>query len=190
MDWTLTDRALQLPDDNELTMLAGLMDDVHQGQPDPTAAWREPSHRLIGLAGERQVARYLRVPMDTTVKPEGSARANLVLSSGVPVDVVTRTRLRFGGLPDLTLKVRDANKSKQDMILVLAMFKSGGEDPELLGWAWQSKVVKTGIKKTFTGKLENYILRVDQLEPMHLLFTYHTPAPLSSEEQQAVKEAA
>lgn len=190
MDWQLTDRALHLPNDNELTLLAGLMDDVHDGHHDESANWRSPSHRLIGLAGERQVARYLRLPMDTAVRPDGSDRCNFVLSSGTKVDVVTRSRLRFGGMPDLTLKVRDAAKSKEDMILVLVLFKGGAEAPEPLGWAWQSTLVKHGRKVVFTGKLENYVLRVDQLNPMHLLFTYHSPAPLTAEEESALREVA
>lgn len=182
-DWSEIDRRVGLPSDAQLRRLSARIDDEHarRSQRDDTSAWRSPDHRLIGLLGERHVARILEVAMDLTVRPYGNARKNLVMSDGTKVDVVTRSVLRSGQYPDLTRKI--GSRGKPD-ILVLVVWHGFEIEPEVGGWTYESTLMQTGDVRRFREGIENRILPIGSLQPIWTLVGIHSPGhPLANESE-------
>ncbi len=171
-DWSAVDRALGLPDDAALVRLAERIDAIHRGQRDPTGAWRTRQHRLIGLWGERHVARVFRLPMDLTIRPSGSARQNFRLADGTTVDVITRSPLPSGAWPDLT---RPLGRRGRVDVLVLVVFLGFAFEPQIAGWIEEAVLLAEGERREFRPGLACACLPVGRLHPLWSLLARHRP---------------
>ena len=168
-DWSEVDRRVGLPTDDKLRWLAKRIDAEHRrlhGDGDKMVE----DHRLIGLMGERHIARCLELPMDLSIKPYGNARQNLVLSTGAKVDVITRSLLRNRSYPDLTRKVKARGKPD---ILVLVVWHGFEMEPEIGGWIREKELMAHGTIRTFRSGIENRCLPIGSLYPFWELVLAH-----------------
>ena len=171
-DWSEIDRALGLPTDDQLRALARRIDALHRDQRDASASWRTTEHRLIGLWGERHLARCFRLPMDTTLQRWGNRRRNFVLADGTVVDVITRTPLKSGQYPDLTLA---ANRTGRVDAVVLVIFHGYAFEPEIAGWIDEPTLRAAGERRAFRDGFENLVWPVSRLRPFWELLARHRP---------------
>lgn len=167
-EWSAVDVALGLPDDATIRRLAIAIDQARKHAGDRKAAAERIKVREIGLAGERAACRVLGVPMDTEVRKtgRGKRRTNIVLPSGVPVDVVTRTLRDGDRWPDLILRV--AEVPRDDLALVLVIWTGWDYEPIIPGWQWEREVRAYNRVESFRST-PNYVYPPSLLREMHRL---------------------
>jgi len=92
-----------------------------------------PDYDYVGVAGEIAFAREFGLEVDTTARPEGDGGVDFTLSNGLTVDVKTYRKPYH--------LLREVNKPHAD-ILVLAGFSDSTGEAHLIGWEWDSEMVK------------------------------------------------
>lgn len=158
-DWSAIDHQLAIPSDQELQIVAATIDGHHKTD---RRVSKDAAHpRLIGLRGERQVARELGLPMDLRILPKGTRRTNFVLADGTPVDVVTRTVPRNGQAPELILRTTE-RELVQDRAMVLVIWFDEAHEPWIPGWAWESELRQSRVI-SFVPGVTNWAMTIDQL---------------------------
>lgn len=177
-DWREVDRRVGLPSDRQLRALADTIDQMHRkrhGDGDKLV----DGHRIMGLMGERHIARHLELKMDLTVTPYGNARKNFVLSTGATVDVMTRSPLSSGRYPDLTRKVKARGRPD---ILILVVWHGFSIEPEIGGWILEKDLMQHGDIRTFRQDVPNRVLPIGSLHPFYTLMQQHNPdSPFADE---------
>lgn len=176
-DWRLVDGARGLPNDQQIRKLAGFTDANHGDQRDDTAAWRTPMHRAVGLFGERAFARVFNLPMDQQVRHFGNGRTNATIikpdGREVKVDVITRTPLPNGDLPDMTIK-RQGMRDLAD-VRVLIIWLGDGNEPVFAGWISRQRAESVGALMTFKSGITNRVVPIGLLTPMWMMMLWHDP---------------
>lgn len=168
-DYRITDLEIGLPDDDQIERLAARMEKLHRGSKS-TTVFRE-GHRKIGLLGERHVGRTFRLKMDLRLLPNGSRRVNFTLRDGTTVDVITRTMLKSGAYPDLTMKRKGRNRAD---VLLLCVWHGYGFEPELVGWIDRNDLERHGRVENYRGE-DNYVAHAGELRPIWELMERHRP---------------
>jgi hypothetical protein len=91
--------------------------------------------RVLGYKGQRAAARKLSVPMTVVSGNGGDERANLILPSGVKVDVCTRELPKYSGLPQLLLNVD--TPPNLELAMLMLVWISDECEPAFCGWLWE-----------------------------------------------------
>lgn len=165
LSWASTDALFGFPNNDQLRELAGRMDKLHKNKADTVS--NRSDIRAVGLAGERHVARYLGIPMDTRLKPGGSQRTNLRLGN-VTIDVVTRTMPRNGAEPDIIVKTTAKPKPH---LLALVIWHGWEYEPQLAGWVWEAELRSRGIVTEYVPGFRNYALPASELVSLETALT-------------------
>lgn len=105
-----------------------------------------PDYDYVGVAGEVAFAKEFGLEVDATTRPEGDGRIDFTLPCGT-VDVKTARR-PFNLL-------REVGKPHAD-ILVLAGFNDSTGEAYLIGWEWDSEMVKCPARDFGYGIVNHY----------------------------------
>jgi hypothetical protein len=166
-DWSSVDRSLGLPSDFEIRDLAKKVDDARKNLDDRLVA-KEIAAREIGFFGQRAVCRLLNRPGNFEVlKHRGTRRASLERHDGMPIGVVTRQPLAGNKMPDLILRVRE--KPRDDLALVMVVWKGPEYEPYMPGWICEVELRDVARVESFRADEQNYVLGVSKLRPFQTL---------------------
>ena len=173
--WRSVDARLRLPNDAELLMLGRRMGAAKTPEHDGSDI--VPDHRIVGLHGERHVARRLGMAMDTRViHGHGSRRCNYTLADGTRLDVLTRRPNPRYPIPDILLQV--TLRHAVDAIVVVA-FHSPMFEPEIVGWAWEADVRARGQihepARHYPNAKPNFVYPNNLFRPFWSLMAMHRP---------------
>ena len=167
-DWSRIDRAIALPDDDQLSEIANRWNSQkHAGQHRQSIV---EDHRLIGLLGERAFARMFHLRMDLVDRKYGNRRANFTLTNGWRIDVVTRRPFHHGNIPELAVPL-DTRGHVDAWVLVVWI---DGYEPMFGGWITESEAKDRGRVQQFHERgVPNIVVSHDWLAPMSGLLWYH-----------------
>lgn len=187
-DWSDTDERLGLPSDTEIRELARAVDRARSGLRDRKVSPREIQAREVGFFGVRAVCRYLGVGGTFSVyQDRGSRRTSLYTYSGMPVGVVTRHPLAKNTMPDLILRV--AETPRDDLALVLVVWKGEAWEPIIPGWACEGTLRRNGRIEVFRNNEQNFVLGARLLRPMTTLPFAIPCADIEREHRQRLEQA-
>lgn len=173
-DWSAIDKQTGLPTNDQVERLACAIDQEHNRRRQTEGAVGDhiASHRVVGLYGERHIARMLKLQMDLAIRPYGSKRKNLALSDGTVIDVVTRQILRNGDYPDVIRKVNARGKVNA---LILVVWHGKDYEPEVPGFIFEPDLVDLNRIREFRDGHPNYTAPVGLLDPIWKLVERHDP---------------
>jgi len=129
-----------------------------------------PDYEYVGVAGEIAFANEFGLEVDTTARPEGDGGVDFTLSNGLTVDVKTYRKPYH--------LLREVNKPHAD-ILVLARFDDSSGEARLIGWEWDSEMVKCPTRDFGYGIVSHYKV-AKELKQIPDLHGEHNESPLSS----------
>ena len=144
---------MEHPTNAQLKKAAAARVKLHAGSKSTRALG--PDYQYVGLAGERAFAVEFGIPMDLELRPRGDGGVDFRTVAGT-VDVKTY-RKAYNLL-------REKGKPHAD-ILVLAQYNEGARAAELVGWEYDSVLVRQPAKDFGYGVVNHYLHR-SKLRPM------------------------
>ena len=118
-----------------------------------------PDYDYVGVAGEVAFAKEFGLEVDTTARPEGDGGVDFTLSNGLTVDVKTYRKPYH--------LLREVGKHHAH-ILVLAGFNDSTGEAYLIGWEWDSKMVRCPTRDFGYGIVSHY-KPAEELQSIHRL---------------------
>lgn len=131
----------------ELDEVATIRHRIHQGQKSHRPLSED--YERIGLAGERALSEYLNLPIDRSIRIEGSGSVNFTTEDGTTINV-------YCARNPVHLLV-ERRKAKAD-IYVLGLFLPVSGAAVLIGWATREEVIAVDPKDIGgMGVMSHYI---------------------------------
>jgi len=106
-----------------------------------------PGYDYVGVAGQIAFAKEFGLEVDTTARPEGDGGVDFTLSNGLTVDVKTYRKPYH--------LLREVDKPHAD-ILVLAGFDDSTGEAQLIGWEYDTEMVKCPTRDFVYGIVSHY----------------------------------
>jgi len=149
---------MRLPTDTELRAAARGRDDLHDGQPSQRKL--SANYELIGLVGERTFSRASGLQMDLSPRIGGDKGIDFRTRLGT-LDVKTARGVIYLAVEEHKVRAR---------LYVLAKFIEPCE-AELVGWAWDSEVLRSPVGLLPRGSIPSHLLPRAMLRPFGALLS-------------------